>query len=287
VINALTQTYCIIGNPVRHSFSPIMQNKAFEEAGLNSVYTAFEVADLEGAVNGIRALGIHGASVTIPHKISVMQYLDEIEDIAAMIGSVNTIVNRDGSLSGTNTDAYGFYRALTETVDVDGKNIALLGSGGAARAIAFALFYFGKPAKLEIAVRNEDIDAAKHLRKSLIAYLALPEESVGVVPLVKWNDIGDNVDIIINSTPLGMHPNTEVSPLAKEQIRKGITVMDIVYHPRDTLLLRNAVEQGCRTVSGIDMLLYQGVKQFELWTGVDAPESVMRDALMQHLQKSH
>ncbi|NPV03100.1 MAG: shikimate dehydrogenase [Brevinematales bacterium] len=287
MINALTQTYCIIGNPVRHSFSPIMQNKAFEEAGLNSVYTAFEVTDLEGAVNGIRALGIHGASVTIPHKIDVMQYLDDIEDIAAMIGSVNTVVNRDGRLSGTNTDAYGFYRALAEADDVDGKQIALLGSGGAARAIAFALFYFGKPAKLEIAVRNEDIDAAHQLRKSLIAHLALPEESVEVVPLVKWNDIGDSIEIIINTTPLGMHPNTEVSPLEKEQIRKGITVMDIVYHPRDTLLLRYAGERDCRIVSGIDMLLYQGVKQFELWTGVDAPENVMRDALMRHLQKSH
>jgi shikimate dehydrogenase len=285
MIDALTYTYCIIGKPVRHSFSPIMQNRAFEEAGLNSVYTAFEVTDLEGAVNGIRALNIRGASVTIPYKIDVMQYLDEIEDIAAMIGSVNTVMNHDGRLSGTNTDAFGFYRALTEATEITGKNITLLGSGGAARAIAFALFYFDKPAKLKIAVRDDDIEAAHLLRKSLTAHLGISENIIEAARLAIWDETADSPDIIINSTPLGMHPNTEVSPLVKEQIPSGITVMDIVYHPHETLLLRYAAEKGCRTVYGIDMLLYQGVKQFELWTGVKAPENVMRDSLVRHLEK--
>jgi len=263
-----------------------MHNKGFETLGVNSVYTAFEVSDVGKSVEGIRALGIKGASVTIPHKIAVMEYLDEIEDIAAMIGSVNTIQNREGILIGTNTDVYGFYRALSEKTEIANKKIALIGSGGAARAIGFGLFYFSRPAKLVIAVRHDDLDAANELRASLVVHLGIERGDVEVILLTDWEKSGGDIDIIINSTPLGMNPNTNISPLRKNQIPEGITVMDIVYHPNETLLIKYAIEKGCRIVYGIDMLFYQGVKQFELWTGLKAPEAEMRSVLTEHLAKN-
>jgi shikimate dehydrogenase len=286
VIDSQTQLYCIIGSPVRHSFSPNIHNAAFQALGLNAVYTAFDVSDLESAVRGIRALGIAGASVTIPHKVDVIPYLDEVSDIAKMIGSVNTIVNDQGRLTGTNTDAFGFYQALTEKTDITDKTIAVFGAGGSGKAICFSLFYHGGPGMVYIVGSKSGRKEA--LRDRIRTAFSETKKADGKIESVErenWKDIQSRADIIINATPLGMDPDIGTSPLTPDEIPEGKVVMDIVYNPGETLLLKHAAKKGCKLVHGIDMLLYQGAKQFELWTGKPAPVSVMRDALNKAVYK--
>lgn len=282
MINANTDVYCIVGNPVRHSFSPTMHNPAFAEIGINAVYTAFEVEadDLPKAVDGIRSLGIKGASVTIPHKVAVIPLLDETEDIARMIGSANTIINRNGKLIGTNTDAFGFYRALSENTEVDGKTVAILGSGGASRALCFATMCYAKPKKLMIfAARPQDKDEAVALADNIIEQMQLDNSQVAVAMLDEWQNHKSDIDIIVNATPLGMHPLEDKSILTADDIPYKSTVMDLVYNPHQTLFLNYAARQEATLCYGIDMLLYQGVQQFELWTGEKAPVELMRRCL--------
>lgn len=288
-IDALTKVYCIIGNPVKHSFSPAMHNAAFKKEGINAVYVAFEVTELEMAVRGIKALGICGASVTIPHKINIIPCLDEVSEIARMIGSVNTLVNKEGKIFGTNTDAEGFYKALSLKTEVNNKNIALFGAGGAGRAILFALFYYAKPAK--VFLLDTDKEKQKSLKENIdrefLSGKHKTEIKLETIEKDAWSKIKDKVDIIINATPIGMEPDYNFSILTLEEIPHGCTVMDIVYHPHKTRLLQYAEERKCRIVYGIDMLLYQGVLQFELWTGRKAPIEVMRRALEEKVYSSH
>ncbi len=288
MIDALTDTYCIIGNPVQHSFSPYLHNAAFHELGLNAVYVAFDVSNVKDAVNGIRALGIKGASVTIPHKLTVMPYLDEIDEIADLVGSVNLIVNKNGRLIGSNTDAYGFFRALSEVTDVSNKKIAVFGSGGVARAVCFALFYYGKPVSLDIYARpedkNESIELQNHLREklNLASKLDNPKQ-INARLRSEWQRDKSDVDIIINATPLGMHPLENLSVLDADEIPANIVAMDVVYTPKETVFLKNALKRGCDCAYGINMLLYQGVKQFEAWTGKKAPIKVMNEVLKKNI----
>ncbi len=286
MIDASTKLYCILGNPVRHSFSPYMQNAAFLTSGINAVYTAFEVSDIEGAVKGIKAFGICGASVTIPHKISVMAFLDDLTDIARLIGSVNTIINNDGRLIGTNTDSYGFYKALNEKTDINGKKIALFGAGGAGKAICASLFYYGSPEKVYLL--DIDKDRREGLEKHILTEFPkinkiVENKNIEAFDQENWDQIKDGIEIIIHATPMGMEPDINSSILEAGQIPENITVMDIVYNPHRTMLLKYAKERNCTIVHGIDMLLYQGIRQFELWTGLKAPEDAMRDALLKSI----
>ncbi len=277
-ITSETQLCGVLGNPVHHSLSPAIHNAAFQHLDLNFVYLAFPVEDVEGAMRGIRALGnLRGFSVTIPHKIAVMPYLDEIEPTAHHIGSVNTIVKDQGKLTGYNTDASGALQALRQGgATLDGQQVLLLGSGGAARALAFGLAVEGGIQGLTI------LGIDDHERTSLVRDLnertSLTVEEAPLNDETLANGIA-HAQTMIHCTPIGMSPNIDKSCVPKSLLKPELTVMDIVYNPLETQLIRDAREVGCRTIRGVEMFVNQAVGQFEKWTGQAAPVDVMRTIL--------
>jgi shikimate dehydrogenase len=277
-INAQTRLCGVIGNPVAHSLSPAIHNAAFQKLGLNYVYLAFRVEDVEGAMRGLRALGnLRGVSVTIPHKVAVLPYLDEVEPTARHIGSVNTIVVEEGRLIGYNTDASGAIRALQAGgVNLEGRRVLLLGSGGAARAIAFALAAGLGVARLTILGIDEM--ERQGLAADLKARTALSVAEGSITPEALRQAL-EASEVVIHCTPLGMHPKIEETCIPAALLRPGLAVMDIVYNPLETRLLREAKAAGCRTIRGLEMFLNQAAAQFELWTGQPAPTDVMRSVL--------
>ena len=277
-INAQTQLCGVLGNPVEHSLSPAIHNAAFQKLGLNYVYLAFRVEDLESAIRGIRALGnIRGFSVTIPHKVAVMPYLDEVETTARHIGSVNTIVVENGRLLGYNTDASGALRALTDAgVTLNGQRVLIAGSGGAARAIAFALASRTGIERLTI-LGIEDAER-RHLVDDLRAKTAVIVED-GPLNEATLEEAIKGSHVLVHCTPIGMSPNIDRTCIPAGVLRSTLTVMDIVYNPLETRLLREARAAGCRTIRGLEMFLNQAVAQFELWTQQSAPADVMRTVL--------
>lgn len=282
-IDAQTKLCGVLGNPVGHSLSPAIHNAAFRKAGLNFVYLAFPVEHIGEAMRGLRALGnSRGFSVTIPHKIAAIPFLDEVDQTAAHIGAINTIVVEQGRLLGSNTDASGALRALREGgASLEGERLLILGSGGAARAIAFALAGAGEIAGLTIL----GIDDAE--RRSLAqdlrtrAGLAVDE---GLLCEEALQTEMRRCATVIHCTPVGMHPQTQKSCVPAKLWRPDMTVMDVVYNPRETRLLQEAKSAGCRTISGIDMFLNQAILQFELWTNQTAPADVMRAVLESRFQ---
>ncbi len=280
-ITAHTQLCGLLGNPVEHSLSPAIHNAAFEKLGLDFAYLAFPVEDLENAIRGIRALGhIRGFSVTIPHKVSIIRLLDSVETTAKHIGSVNTIIKDRGLLVGSNTDASGALQALRQGgVNLAGQKVVILGSGGAARAVAFGLCVEGNIDHLTLLGidDNERIALASDLRTK--TKTAITDFSLNVSTL---KPALANAQLVIHCTPMGMHPNIEASCVPRELLHPGLTVMDIVYNPLNTQLLQDAQIAGCRTIQGIEMFLHQAVGQFELWTGQPAPVDTMRKILISH-----
>lgn len=280
-IDAHTKLCGVIGNPVEHSLSPAIHNAAFQKLGLNYVYLAFRVEDLPGAVAGMRALGnLRGVSVTIPHKVALLPLLDEVETTARHIGAVNTIVIEKGALIGYNTDASGALRALHEGVaGLAGGRVLLLGSGGAARAVAFALGMEPAGRRIEsltilAIIDDERQRLAKDLRDK--TPLSVRDDSLNEQTLRRA--IAD-CQVLVHCTPLGMHPKVNESCVPAALLTPNLTIMDIVYNPLETRLLREAKAAGCRTIKGLDMFLNQAVAQFELWTGQTAPTDVMRAVL--------
>jgi shikimate dehydrogenase len=271
-IDAGTELYGIIGNPVGHSLSPAMHNAAFRHLGINAVYLAFEVSDPESAISGVRALNISGLSVTVPHKEAVMPLLDRVDENAGRIGAVNTIVNRNGMLEGMNTDMSGAVRAISEKTGIKGAAALVLGAGGSARAVVAGLAERG--ADVHIANRTET--RAKALAERFGASWSGLE---GLESLMMKRP----ASIIVNTTTLGMHPRTDIMPVSPALLdmagKAGSVVMDIAYSPLETMLLREAASRGCPTVNGLEMLFYQAVEQFRIWTGRNAPEKTMRRAL--------
>lgn len=257
MIDAQTELYGVIGNPVRHSLSPIIHNGAFGRLGWNAVYLAFEVKDLEEALRGIRGLDVRGISVTLPFKTEVLPFLDKIEGLARRVGAVNTIVNQRGRLIGYNTDCEGAVEALEEKMDLRGKRVVLLGAGGAARAIGFGLKERGVP----LIVVNRSKERGRALSKELRCNY-LPRSF-----LARMKEGELEADVVINATSLGMIPREGETPVPKKLLKKGMVVMDIVYEPLQTRLLREAKAKGCVTVDGLEMLIHQGMAQFEIWTG--------------------
>ena len=252
MINAHTELYGIIGNPVRHSLSPVIHNEAFRRMGLNAVYLAFEVNHLKEAMGGIRELGVRGLSVTIPFKTQILPYLDHIEGVAGKIRAVNTLAMEGQKLVGYNTDWCGAVEALEEKIDLQGKRVILLGAGGAARAIGFGL----KEKGCQVAIFNRSRSRAEVLARELGCThhpLSSLREMVG--------------DVLVNATSVGMHPLDAESPVPKEVLGEGMVVMDIVYKPLRTKLLQEAEEQGCITIDGLEMLARQGAAQVHIWTG--------------------
>ena len=265
-INGKTVIHGIMGDPVAHSLSPAMHNAAFAELGLNCVYVAFPVKDVKSAMDGFRALGVKGVSVTIPHKQAVIFWLDEIDPVAVKIGAVNTLlVRNDRTIKGFNTDWLGANRALEEHLDLSGKTILLLGAGGSARAIGFGLIEAG--ARVMIASRTQK--SGEQLAQSLDCDWH-PLSAVATL----------SADGLVNATSVGMAPQDQDSLVPRPSLASYPVVMDIVYSPLKTRLLREAAEAGCITINGLAMLLYQGVAQFELWTGRKAPVGIMKGKLL-------
>jgi shikimate dehydrogenase len=277
-INSHTQFCGVIGNPVEHSLSPAIHNAAFQKLGLNFVYLAFRVEAIGDAIKGLRALGnFRGASVTIPHKVAAVSFLDSVEPTARHIGAINTIVATGGTLTGYNTDATGALRALREGgVTLKGQRVVMLGSGGAARAIAFALGTEADIARLTIL----GIDDRE--RTALVRDL---RSKTGITVQESQLDEGmlrkilPETHVLIHCTPMGMSPKVHETSVPSTLLHAGLTVMDIVYNPRDTQLLKHAKAAGCRTIPGVEMFLRQAVAQFELWTDQVAPVDVMRAVL--------
>ncbi len=282
-ITAQTQLCGLLGNPVNHSLSPAIHNVAFEKLGLNFAYLAFpvEAEHLENAIRGIRALGhIRGFSVTIPHKVSIMPFLDSIETTAKHIGSVNTIIKDRGLLVGSNTDASGALQALRQGgVNLSGQRVVMLGSGGAARAIAFGLCVKGDIADLTL------LGIDDNERTTLAGDLRLKTRTPIIDHPLNPNTLESalaTAHLVIHCTPIGMHPKVDQSCVPKELLHSKLTVMDIVYNPLNTQLLKDAQAVGCRTIQGVEMFLHQAVGQFELWTGQPAPVDTMRNILTSH-----
>lgn len=282
-IDTATQVCAVIGNPVEHSLSPLIHNAAFEATGLNYVYVAFRVEDVAGCLRGMRALrGLRGLSVTIPHKVAVMPYLDEIDAMAVHVGCVNTVTNENGRLIGTVTDGLGTLRAFDEAgVTLEGKRVLFLGSGGAVRAVAFALLERGGLTGITVLGRNPE--RLEKLVDDLRAYAGIDIEGGSIA-----EDVSGAVpvhDIIIQGTPVGMFPHSvKETCVPGALLRSGQVVFDMVYRPLRTRLLADAEAAGCTTIPGLEMLVNQAVLQFETWTGVAAPRAVMRDTLVAALR---
>ncbi|GGI43606.1 shikimate dehydrogenase (NADP(+)) [Paenibacillus marchantiophytorum] len=278
-IDSHTILYGVFGDPIRHSRSPIMLNRAFQEAGINAVYAAFHVRpdELGNAVRGIRALGYRGINVTIPHKVEVMPYLDAIDEGARIVGAVNTIVNEAGKLVGYNTDGIGYVRSLKEETGIvlTGKRVLLLGAGGAARGVAYAL---AKEGVACIYIANRTKERAIELAETISAYT----KTVGL-GLDELGDIVDEVDFVLNTTSAGMHPHVDELPMPIELLRAHHLVSDLIYNPRITRFLREAEAKGARIHGGLGMFIYQGAYAFEYWTGTPAPVAAMRQVVEQSL----
>lgn len=280
-ITPSTQVCALIGNPVAHSMSPAIHNRAFAELGLDYVYVAFRVEDVGGAIAGMRALdNFRGLSVTIPHKVSILEHLDEVTEVDRRIGSVNTVVKDGGRLKGSGSDGPGARQALLDAgVSVTGKRVTILGSGGAARAIAFTLAET-KPAELAL------LGIIEPELRALTNDLATKTGAKVGCALVEPKTLAArlaNSDVLIHCTPVGMHPDSGASPVSKSLLHANLVVMDIVYNPLKTKLLADAEERGLKTISGVEMFVNQAVIQFELWTGKTAPRAVMREVVLEHL----
>lgn len=276
-IKGSTNIVGLIGHPVEHSFSPPMHNAAFEKLNMDYAYVAFDVnpCDLESAINGAEALNIKGFNVTIPHKIEVMKYLDEIDEIAQLIGAVNTIDFKN--LKGYNTDGIGAVKAIEEVTSIKNKNVLIAGAGGASRAISF---YIAKYGASNLKILNRNVEKAQKLANDV--------SNSGLIDNVGSDSINNmdlsDVDILINTTPVGMHPNIDDVPIAQAcDMHEDLVVFDAVYNPNETGLLKEAIKADAKLVYGIKMLLYQGAESFEIWTGKKAPIDVMHNALTKYL----
>lgn len=268
-IGGKTKIIALIGYPVEQSLSPAMHNAAFERLGLDYCYVAFPVRPeyLGEAVMAVRALGMAGINVTVPHKENVIPFLDEIDGEAADIGAVNTIVNINGHLKGYNTDGRGFMRGLSEEgISPEGKKILIIGAGGASKAVSY---YLSKDAER---LYIFDIDGAK--AGALAKYLSDLGRRAG---RAESPDIAADMDIVINATLLGLKAGDPL-PCDVSKLGSSHIVGDLIY--KETPLLREASKRGCKTFNGLGMLLWQGVSAFELWTGKTPPHELMREALL-------
>jgi shikimate dehydrogenase len=282
-INTDTQLLAVLGNPVHHSLSPAIHNAAIEASGLNYIYTAFKVENMESAIAGMRGLGIRGYSVTIPHKLEALRLADELDPIAQSIGSANTLINNNGVIRGYNTDGIGALRAINAAgVRLGGAEVTIMGSGGAGRAIACTLAARSDLAKMNIlSVEAEEL---KRLTSHVARQTSARVEGHSLDPDSLKRSLQNSL-MLINCTPVGMHPHIAETLVPAELLVSPLVVFDVVYNPMETRLLHEARERRCRAISGVEMFIYQAVEQFELFTGQTAPEKVMRKVVLDHLKK--
>ena len=266
-----SKIYAVFGNPVGHSLSPIMHNAAFKRMKIDAHYVPFCVKNVEEAVRGIRGLDIRGVSVTIPFKTTVMPYLDEVDESSLRIGAVNTILNDgNGRLKGFNTDWIGLNRDLEESLEIRGTTFAILGAGGAARAAVFGILKEGGIPVIFNRTTETGEDVAREF--------GCPFYSLSEIETIK-------ADCLINTTSVGMAPNSEKSPLMKESLINFRWVVDIIYNPLKTKLLREAEEAGCTVLDGVGMFVHQGAEQTKIWMGMEPPRPLMRGVVLESLKE--
>lgn len=296
MVDGKTRILGVIGDPIEHTFSPAMHNAGLNALGLNYIYLPFHVTEdrLGECIQGAKAMGIEGLNVTIPHKTNVIKHLDDIDQVASMIGAVNTIQfiydeenessnqNNESNVraKGFNTDGYGCVRAIQEKTSVKDKKVTITGSGGASRAIAFQIANSGID---ELSILNRNLMNAESLADDLKSNLS----SIGIDIGINAYEIDnlkrelDDSDIFIDTTPLGMYPNVNDNPIAEsDMLHEDLLVNDIVYTPMETSLIKEAIKANAEVVYGYKMLLYQGIRSFEIWLNQEAPIDVMEKALL-------
>ena len=266
MIDAQTTYLAIFGNPVAHSLSPQMHNAALSHLGLNMAYLAFRVEEATDIVTAMRTLGLLGASITVPHKEAIMSHLDGLDEMSRTIGAVNTVFVQEGKLVGYNTDWLGVVSALERVTDLPGRSCLILGAGGAARAAIYGL----RIKNVQVFLMNRNETRGRNLAA---------ETNCTFVNWQSWDQL--DVQLVINATPVGGSAGGEQTLVPRRWLQAGMVVMDMVYRPMETKLLRDARAADCLCVSGLEMLLYQGIAQFGIWTGKEAPVEVMRQTLIE------
>jgi shikimate dehydrogenase len=282
-ISGDTRLVGLLGHPVAHSLSPVIHNHAFRHLQLPYAYVPLDVApqELHIAVAAIRAVSFAGANVTIPHKRSVLPYCDTISELSRLTGTVNTLFFRDGILHGTTTDSEGFFRALDRLgTKIPGADVVILGNGGTARTLGFAVAHGKKAATLTLMGRNaERVDG---LCAEIGQKTGFPVEAA-ILPRTGSTPQLERCSLLVNCTSVGMHPHIDATPLPAEALHDGMVVFDAIYNPSQTRLLIDAAGIGCRVANGLAMLLYQGLASFELWTGVNVSEDIFDLDALQRL----
>lgn len=282
-IDADTKLYCLIGDPVSHSLSPLMHNAAFQEMGINAVYVTFNVRSrgLGEAVKGMTALGFAGVNVTTPHKVKVIDHIQELDESAELVGAANTLVVGDVGWVAHNTDVRGVIAVLQASdVPLSSCKSVVFGTGGGAKAVVAVLLARGC-SHITVLGRNAD-----HVR----AFVQDASRRHGTQIEGSMNSLEEvssslrRADLVVNATPVGMHPHADESVVSPELLHPRMTVFDLVYRPRETTLLKHAALKGARTIGGVEMLVEQGAASLELWLGREAPRDVMRKALERALR---
>ena len=274
-IDSKTKIVGLLGYPLGHSLSPVMQNTAFSDKNINMVYIPIEVKpnNFDTVVKAISKMNFAGFNITKPFKIEIIKHIDELDESAKCIGAVNTVVIKNERFIGYNTDGIGFLRSLEEGLgsNIEGKNIFVLGSGGAARAICTVLA-FHKAKK--VCICNRTYEKAFALSTDINSYIPY---STFAIPM-EYNEMKksmQDVDVFINTTNVGIFPEAHEMPIDSSLLNNKLTVCDVIYNPRKTKLLLEAEKLGCKTISGLGMLVYQGAEAFKLWTGIEAPVELM------------
>lgn len=280
-ITGYTRFGGLLGSPVAHSLSPAMHNLSFEELGIDAVYLAFDVGEekLGETLKVFRSLNTYGFNLTMPDKKKVMEYLDGMSDAASMIGAVNTVVNESGKLIGYNTDGFGYTESVREQgFDLKGKEVTLLGAGGAARAAAVQMALDGVAALHIVNRRSGSFGAAQELADRISAQTLCRADVTDLADENAVRDLLERSDLLTNATSIGMAPDTDASPIRNPAVlREGLVVSDIIYHPSKTRLMMQAEERGLKTFNGMHMLLWQGAAAFRLWTGKQMPVSLVKE----------
>jgi shikimate dehydrogenase len=279
MVSVHTKLISLLGCPLEQTLAPQMFNETFRKLNLDYFYFPIEIGNdrLEAVVNGIRCMNYAGFNVTKPNKIKVLDCLDEVDELAGIIGSVNVVTNRNGKLKGYNTDGIGFVQALLDETGMDlGENTFLvLGAGGAGRALSSTLAYQGAK---KLYIMDKIDEASSSLAKNINRKI---RECADFIPFHKapFRQLIEKSDVLVNATGVGMQPHVDRTPVKKELLRRDLLVYDIVYNPLKTRLLLDAEQAGCRTMNGIDMAIIQGIKGFALMTGLPEPAAIMRDAM--------
>jgi shikimate dehydrogenase len=275
----MKKIYGVMGDPIAHSMSPDIHNDAFEKENIEAVYHHFHVTKegLNDAVKGMKALGIEGFNITIPHKTSIIPFLDEVDELALAIGAVNTVVNKNGRFIGYNTDGKGFFKSLCDEIsgDIKAKKTLVIGAGGAARAIYFTLV---KEGVKQVDIANRTKERAAQLVSDC------PYDKVSkAFSIIEAEESLSQYDLIIQTTSSGMSPELDHSPLKVDQLKTGAIVSDIIYNPLQTKLLREAGEKGAKTQNGLGMFINQAALAFEIWTGIMPDTARMTDIVLNKL----